>query len=424
MKIELSFNYTLTLPDCKLDSLVSAFKAMIPALLSAFISSVLQRFADLLLGNMFNDGLPEVAGGLFACPGCGGRSFMWKTRRSGTVSAQLATPLGTVCVPQMQIQCRKCGSKQYIVRKLLDLPPYAHLSGRTEHQLALCGALTSFRVGEVFARTFGASFRRPTVWRSVQKVGRLLDFSVSPGEKGVAQADGTGIPVNGISKRGRELKVLVQENTGKTAMETGSRWRVAGLDLGPYNGSWEKLMAGSREAIKTFKTFLLLTDGDDSIRRGLGNLKVLYQRCLWHIPHQLKHCLWQDKVARDGEDWQAIMGGAYQLVALRRHLEDDEKEAFVRAKEKELGGLLDFCRAHGCEKSAAYLEKAGPDLFTAVRNSLHGRSTSQAERVMRTVNLRVDFGKWSEEGVLNAMKIRLAFYYNGYDPSRNRLKPK
>ena len=162
MKIELSFNYTLTLPDCKLDSLVSAFKAMIPALLSAFISSVLQRFADLLLGNMFNDGLPEVAGGLFACPGCGGRSFMWKTRRSGTVSAQLATPLGTVCVPQMQIQCRKCGSKQYIVRKLLDLPPYAHLSGRTEHQLALCGALTSFRVGEVFARTFGASFRRST----------------------------------------------------------------------------------------------------------------------------------------------------------------------------------------------------------------------------------------------------------------------
>ncbi len=32
--------------------------------------------------------------------------------------------------------------------------------------------------------------------------------------------------------------------------------------------SWEKLMAGSRDTIKTFKTFLLLTDGDDSIRRG------------------------------------------------------------------------------------------------------------------------------------------------------------
>jgi hypothetical protein len=34
--------------------------------------------------------------------------------------------------------------------------------------LALCGALTSFRVGEVFARTFGASFRRSTVWRCVR----------------------------------------------------------------------------------------------------------------------------------------------------------------------------------------------------------------------------------------------------------------
>ena len=241
---------------------------------------------------------------------------------------------------------------------------------------------------------------------------------------GEAQADGTGIPINGISKRGRELKVLIQKNTDKTAKETGSRWRVAGLDLGPYNGSWEKLIARSREAIRTFKTFLLTTDGDDSIRKGLGNLKILFQRCLWHIPHQLKHCLWQDKIARDDEVWQTIMGGACHLVALRPHLEDDEKVAFVRAKEKELGELLDFCRTHECEKSAAYLENAGPDLFTAVQNSLHGKSTSQAERVMRTVNLRVDFGKWSEEGVLNAMKIRLAFYYNGYDPSRNMLKPK
>ncbi|MGI6354231.1 MAG: hypothetical protein ACOX6W_18295 [Lentisphaeria bacterium] len=423
MKIELSFNYTVDLADCKLDSLTSAFKAMLAAQLSTFISSVLQQFADRLLGSMA-DGLPAEAGQLLVCPGCGGRSFKWKTRMSSSVSAKLTTAFGTLSIPQMQIQCRECARKQYIVRKLLKLLPYARLSEQMEHQLALCGSLTSFRVSEVFARTFGASFRRSTVWRCVRKVGRLLDFSVSPDERGEAQADGTGIPINGISKRGRELKVLIQKNTDKTAKETGSRWRVAGLDLGPYNGSWEKLIARSREAIRTFKTFLLTTDGDDSIRKGLGNLKILFQRCLWHIPHQLKHCLWQDKIARDDEVWQTIMGGACHLVALRPHLEDDEKVAFVRAKEKELGELLDFCRTHECEKSAAYLENAGPDLFTAVQNSLHGKSTSQAERVMRTVNLRVDFGKWSEEGVLNAMKIRLAFYYNGYDPSRNMLKPK
>ena len=423
MKTELSSNYTVDFADCKLDSLTSAFKAKIPAILSTFISSFLQQFADRLLGNMA-EGLPGEAGQLLACPGCGGLFFKWKTRMSSTQAAQLTTPYGTVFIPQMQIQCMECGSKQYIVRKLLGLPPYARTSELTEHQLALGGSLTSFRVGEVFARIFGAPFRRSTIWRCVQKVGRQLGFSVSPDERGEAQADGTGIPINGISKRGRELKVLIQKNTDKTAKETGSRWRVAGLDLGPYNGSWEKLIARSREAIRTFKTFLLTTDGDDSIRKGLGNLKILFQRCLWHIPHQLKHCLWQDKVPRGDEVWQAIMGGACHLVALRPHLEDDEREAFIRAKEKELGGLLDFCRAHGCEKSMAYLENARPDLFTAVRNSLHGKSTSQAERVMRTVNLRVDFGKWSEEGVLNAMKIRLAFYYNGYDPSRNRLKPR
>lgn len=423
MKIELSFNYTLELHDCKLDSLISAFKQMIAPLLSSFISSVLRQFADHLLGNMAVECSAERKQ-FFRCPKCGAHYFKWKTRESRSVFAQLTTCLGTVSIPQMQIQCKKCGCKQYIVRALLDMFPYARLSELTEHQLALCGSLTSFRVSEVFARTFGASFRRSTIWRCVQKVGQKLSFAISPEELGEAQADGTGIPIKGILKRGKELKVLIQKNTAKTAKATGSLWRLAGLDLGSFNGSWEKLMRPSLEAIRTFKSFLLTTDGDDSIRNGLGNLTILFQRCLWHIPHQLKHCLWEDGIARSSELWKTIMGKAYQLVALRSHLEEDEIDAFVLTKKKDLNDLLDYCRARGCLKSVSYVENAAPDLFTALQNRLHGKATSQVERVMRTVNLRINYGKWSINGALNAMKIRLAFYYNGYDPSRNESKPK
>ena len=35
---------------------------------------------------------------------------------------------------------------------------------------------------------------------------------------------------------------------------------------------------------------------------------------------------------------------------------------------------------------------------------------------MRTVNLRVNVGKWSTKGALNDIKIRLAYYYNGFNP--------
>jgi len=39
---------------------------------------------------------------------------------------------------------------------------------------------------------------------------------------------------------------------------------------------------------------------------------------------------------------------------------------------------------------------------------------------MRTVNMRINVGKWSIEGALNATKIRLAYYYNGIDSCLER----
>ena len=67
--------------------------------------------------------------------------------------------------------------------------------------------------------------------------------------------------------------------------KTGGIW-VAGLALGAYHGGWAKLFANSLAAFKPFKQFLLVTDGDTSILEGLkGQVTVLLQRCLWHIPH-------------------------------------------------------------------------------------------------------------------------------------------
>ena len=54
-------------------------------------------------------------------------------------------------------------------------------------------------------------------------------------------------------------------------------------------------------------------------------------------------------------------------------------------------------------------------MFTAINNRLQGKTTSKVERAMRTVNMRINTGKWSTSGALNATKIRLAYYYNGFD---------
>jgi len=419
VKIEMSFNYIVEISDFKLDSLVSSFRQLLLPLLSSFISNILHQLGDTLVENLPVH-LTNNKNDTFCCPKCGSRSFKWKTRRSTSLSTKLSTELGTVAIPKMQIQCRKCGHKRYIVRELLGLLPYARMSFQTEQKLALCGSLTSFRVGEVFSRVFGVSFARSTIWRCVQKVGEKLSFSISPDERGEAQADGTGIPINRIAKRGKELKVLIQKNTPDTARRTGSRWRLAGLDIGNYNGSWKKLFQPSLDIIRSFKSFFLLTDGDDGILKGLKNVRVLLQRCLWHIPHQLKHCLWEDKVTHKSELWHTIMSKIYQIVAIRSYLQDDEIESFIKEKNKYLDNLVAYCHEHDCQKSVSYLKNAKPDMFTALQNHLRGKATSEVERVMRTVNLRINYGKWSQSGALNAMKIRLAFYYNGYNPSKNR----
>ncbi len=54
-------------------------------------------------------------------------------------------------------------------------------------------------------------------------------------------------------------------------------------------------------------------------------------------------------------------------------------------------------------------------MFTAINNRLHGRTTSRVERLFRTVNMRINVGKWSMTGGLNVTKVRLAYYYNGFD---------
>ena len=177
---------------------------------------------------------------------------------------------------------------------------------------------------------FGAAIDKMTIWRAVQKTGEEIAFSLDPkGGEARGEADGTGIGIKGIKKRGKELKVLIQYMKGGAI-------RVAGIDIGSYNGNWNRLFKQSLKALKEFKTFFLVTDGDTSILDGLkGKVKVLYQRCLWHIPHQLKFALWQDKakVARKSPEWFSVMGRIYDIVGLRSGIDSDEEiQALIETK--------------------------------------------------------------------------------------------
>jgi hypothetical protein len=192
---------------------------------------------------------------------------------------------------------------------------------------------------------------------------------------------------------------------------------VAGLDLGNYNGSWDKLFQNSMDIFKEFNQFLLLTDGDSSILDSLKDkIKIIFQRCLWHIPHQAKFSLWQDKVKHKSADWLYVIAELMEICAIRPLVDCQQMiEMMVESKKKRLEEIIRYCREKEYSHAVSYLENAQPDMFTAVENRLNGKTTSKVERVMRTVNMRANVSKWSKSGALNVTKVRLAYYYNGFD---------
>ena len=403
MKIEYRMNYSMEVEKCNIDYLTAAFKQLLLMVFTDFVKTVLEQFAEDFM---------KMEKKPFHCSCGNDKNFIWKTKDAKPM--KITTIFAELILPQMQIQCKACRKKMFISRLLLGIGKYQKMSLVTQRILAFIGCLTTFRVSEKILGMFGVAINRMKVWRCVQNVGKAISFDLDLKQLPLGEADGTGIPIVGIKKRGQELKVFIQKKIGGGV-------RIAGLAIGKYDSGWDNLFAPLRGQIMSFKRFLLVTDGDTSIFKGVKCLNVILQRCLWHIPHQLKHCLWSDGVKRKSADWLEIMGKIYDISSIRPYMEKDEIGAVLKEKRTRMDRLISFCAIRGYKDCASYLLNARPDMFSAIENRLNGKSSSLVERVMRTVNMRVNVGKWSPSGALNAMNLRLAHYYNGWEPYESEI---
>jgi len=400
MKNNFICNLSIDIEKPDLKSITDAFRKIQKIILPAFFNQIILNFAEDYMA------LEEKP---FSCARCGNKhSFIWKTRKGKKTN--ILSIFGMLILNLIQVQCKSCGHKMYLTRKILKIAPRKKIPAQTIRKLGLIGALTTFRVAKKIVGMFGWELDKMTIWRSVQKLAKEINFDLDSDEAAHGEADGTGIPIQGIKKRGKELKVFIQlKKTGGV--------RIAGLSIGNYDSQWEKLFAPLIPKLRQFKQFLLVTDGDTSILDSLkGKVDVLFQRCLWHIPHQFKWYLWKDQVKRKSDEWVSSLCSLID-ISIVRSLQDDDAtiSKMIEIKKQQLNDLIEYCKNKGWKSCTTYLTNAAPDMFTAIENRLEGRTSSRVERVMRTVNLRINAGKWSKSGALNAMKIRLAYYYNGFD---------
>jgi hypothetical protein len=145
-------------------------------------------------------------------------------------------------------------------------------------------------------------------------------------------------------------------------------------------------------------------------------VKIIVQRCLWHIPYQAKYALWKDKVRHKSAECLFVIAELMEICSIRPLVDDKQTiAAMVASKKARLEKVIRRCEEQGYTHTASYLENARSDMFTAIEKRLNGKTTSKVERLMRTVNMRVNVSKWSDAGALNVTKVCLAYYYNGFD---------
>ena len=393
--------FDVHLKDSTISSILAAFAEVLPQLLADFLQRVLLGFGEHAM---------TLRKKPFACGCCGNdEDFTWKTRHGK--QTKIHAFYRWVEIQQLQVLCKRCGSKMYITRKLLGMEPKKRIAAEVYRKLGLLGSLTTYRVVEKIGGMFGWAVDKMTIWSAVQKTASEIAFKLDGKELPQGEADGTGIGIKGIEKRGKELKVFVQYK------KSGGVW-VAGLDIGNYNGSWDNLFQNSIDVFKGFRRrFPLITDGDTSILDGLKDkVKIIVQRCLWHIPYQAKYVLWQDTVKHKSAEWLYVVSELMEICAIRPFVDCKKTiEKMIESKRNRLEAVIVHCRDKGYKHTASYLENAQPDMFTAIEKRLNGKTTSKVERVMRTVNMRVNVSKWSDTGALNVTKVRLAYYYNGFD---------
>lgn len=328
--IDFDCQFRVEIKDGSLTTILSAFCKLLPQMLTDFIEKVVIGLGEYAMSQKKKQ---------FCCNNCGNdEEFIWKTRHGKPT--KILTVFQWVVLRQLQVQCKKCGRKIYLLRKLLGMDPMQRVPADTYRKLGLIGSLTTYRVAEKIVTMFGWAVDKMTIWKSVQKTAAEIDFKLDSKEKATGEADGTGIGINGIGKRGKELKVFVQ-------YKNGGGIRVAGIDIGNYNGNWQKLFKNSMEVFKSFRKFLLITDGDTSILDSLkGKVSILFQRCLWHIPHQLKYVLWKDKnkIVRKSKEWLHVLSEVLEICAIRPLVDCEETiKAMIVSKQERLDKVIEYC---------------------------------------------------------------------------------
>ena len=334
MNSNISLNYSINLNSCTLDNITALIKELLPLILEDIFTIILLHF-----GQKYKD---SEATDKCDCSHNAQLKWAHKIGRKSIIKTQW----GDAKIPQLQMQCTRCQQKKSMARPLLNMKARTQVGQNLKENVALFTALMPFRVCSRVLKFSGINMSRTQAWRCTQEVGENLEFDLDENYHKSGMADGTGIGIQGIKKRGRELKVFAQN-------KPNGKLHIAGLSIGKYESedSWREIFEPLKDTFELMGEFRLTLDGDCAIIKSFdADIDLHIQRCLWHIPHQFKYYLWMDKVKRKSSLWLKIMALCIDFVSLPKIRIDDQQvlDSMLVQKEEAYEKLTALLEENDC----------------------------------------------------------------------------
>jgi hypothetical protein len=404
MNIQLNYTIKIEISQVKIAGLIKLIKGIIRQIFTDMIRELDYKLTEDYIIN------PNK----YKCPGCGKKgAYTRKGFRKD--QRKLITSIGCLVFPPLQmLRCSNCGFRFAPIFLFIGLKKYIRILDELKAKALFNALHTTYNwASKMIRETTGVFISKTTIIREVHKKGKELSLDVDKDEEPIFEIDGTGVPIKNSGKRGKEIKILAQHK------KEGSI-RVCNLKIDSYKKGWWRFKNTFKRITKVFKEGLIISDGEESIFKQFKKYikKLHFQRCLFHIPYQLKHVLWEDGVKRSSEEYKIITSNIYSVVKIRKGLKlKDIDMNIIKKKQARFIETIKYCKEHNLKRTSSYLVNAGDFLFISSNKKLpfrkYVKTTSLIERLMREINFRIDVaGSWSNQGALYITKLRLGMIYN------------
>ena len=375
-------------------SITKTLKSTTAEIIGNIINKIQENILDSNLGTKWNEFENKMVP--WQCPHC---LEQCEFVRRGKRRRKIHSSSGIIEFYLYRVTCKACNSTFCPFGQILGIEPRIRITKEFDEKILMLASNTSYnKTSKTIDLLLNEKISSTTVRNKVNTIAESIKISPSQDTYETILLDGTKVNAN-ASERGIDIHLALAP-TG-TELVNGRRYnnkQLIGLSVADNTKS-------IKQQLKTVNCKNIITDGDHQYKKLLENVypTANHKRCLWHIPHTLKHLLYLEKLPVE----ERGVLSSYASYILK------EKD-FMKAQHLYIDFMYWF-KSVNMMSIYNYLYNAYNNIFINEdqwNDSTLLHVTSLVEREMREINRRTDIGcRWSRNGVENLLKIKLVQKY-------------